>query len=134
MIRATRKTISLGVLLLATAFGSYAQVYSVHFYAGGRTYEHEWLFGSGSNCFGFEQYREYQDVNGMVVMTVPPGRGAVRCPRYTAIHLGSHSFRVQMPAWLVGALGFLGVASVVLLGRIGMAKARHPAQDLQQPG
>lgn len=113
MNSAQAKTI-LASLLVAAALNCHAQVYSVHVYAFGRVYDHQWLIGSPSNYYGFTQYREYQDANGRVLMTSEQHR-TVRMPTYTRIHLGSSGFTLRMPLWLVGTVAIVGLTSLCLL-------------------
>mgnify|MGYP000313947976 CR=1 FL=1 len=111
------------LMLLTFSLNCFAQVYSVNIYSGGRTYEHQWHIGSSTHWFGFTQYREYQDANGMVLLTSEQHR-TVRRPVYTQIDLIAVHFRLPIPAWVVGVIGFLllislGVLSAGARRRIG---------------
>jgi hypothetical protein len=116
-------SVKAGLTLLFVALGVScpAQVYSVHVYAGGRTYEHQWHIGSSPNWFGFTQYREYQDAKGMVLLTSEQHR-TVRRPAYTQIDLGQLNFRVKMPAWGVASVASIFIVCLTFLGLLGLCR------------
>src|SRR3954464_2297346 len=95
-------------LFVMTALVCEAQtVYSVNVYAGGVTYERDWLVGSGSRQFGLSQISQWEDSRGLVIINAGHERergGTQR--RYTRIHFGPAMFSVRAPGWLVAvALG-----------------------------
>jgi hypothetical protein len=66
---------------------------------------------------------EYQDANGMVLLTSEQWRTVSR-PVYTRIDFGSHNFRVRMPAWLLGTMAVAGLATMLALPAMIWQKTR----------
>jgi hypothetical protein len=122
---------SLTFVLLVAAISSRAQtVYSVGAYSMGQTHEHDWIVGSGSARFGFEQYRQYQDASGRDLYTFSDviAKG-VASPRYTTVYCGPLHFTVRGPAWLTGSLVAIGVVSLTLLILAGIGRVRRYQTD-----
>jgi hypothetical protein len=101
-------------------------VYSVHVYAGGVTYEHDWLIGNGSRQFGLSQISQWENSRGLVIIDAGHERehgGTQR--RYTRIHFGTARFSVRAPAWLVAIALSAAIASLFLLIIVGVGRIRR---------
>jgi hypothetical protein len=113
-------------LFMLVALACKAQVYSVQVYAGGVTYEHNWLIGSGSRQFGLSQISQWEDARGLLIIDAGHERergGTQR--RYTRIRVGAAMFSVRAPAWLVAiALGAV-ITSLFLLIIVGVGRIRR---------
>lgn len=118
----------IAVLFAAITLSCHAQVFSQHIYGGGRIYEHQWLIVSPPNYYGFTQYREYQDSNGMVLLSSEQYR-TVRTPTYTQIDLGRFQFTVRMPAWMVATTGVVLFALLILLADFARGRLKALRRD-----
>jgi len=114
-------------LLLMAALTCEAQtVYSLHPYAGGVTYEHDWLIGGRSCQFGLSQISQWEDSRGLLIIDAGHERergGTQR--RYTRIHFGTAMFSVRAPAWLVATALTAAITSLLVLLIVGVGKIRR---------
>src|SRR3954454_22950707 len=118
---------TLFVFVVMAALACEAQtVYSVHVYAGGITYEHDWLVGSGSSQFGLSQISQWEDLRGLVIIDAGHERERGGIQRsYTRIHFGAAMFSVRAPAWLVAIALGAGITVLFLLIFAGVGRIRR---------
>ena|SRR5436190_10574999 len=117
-------------LLVAVSACRAQSVYSVHAYAGGTTMEHQWLIGTPPNRFGFSQYSRWEDARGFAIMTFEHQTAQFGTQRrYTSLHLGSHSFAIRAPAWLVGCVGAAWCVFLLLLIFVATSRMRRHFRD-----
>ncbi|MEY2407690.1 MAG: hypothetical protein QOF48_360 [Verrucomicrobiota bacterium] len=121
-------------LFVMAALVCKAQIYSAHVYAGGVTYEHDWLVGSGSHQFGLSQISQWEDSRGLVIIDVGHERergGTQR--RYTRMHFGAAMFSVRAPAWLVAIALGAAITSLFLLIIVGVGRIRRRQSHAPNP-
>ena len=120
------RTLAAFLFVLAALACEAQTVYSVHVYAGGVTYEHDWLIGSGYRQFGLSQISQWEDSRGLVIIDAghERERGGTR-RRYTRIHFGAAMFSVRAPAWLVAIALGTAITSLFLLIIVGVGRIRR---------
>jgi hypothetical protein len=115
------------LLFLLVALACQSQtVYSVHVYAGGVTYEHDWLIDGGSFKVGLSQISQWENPRGLVIIDAGHEieRGGTQ-RKYTRIHLGVAMFSVRASAWLVAIVLSVAIASLFLLIIVGVGRIRR---------
>jgi hypothetical protein len=123
------RTITTVLLVMAALVCEAQTVYSVHVYAGGVTYEHNWFVGSGTRQFGLSQISQWEDSRGLVIINAGHERdlgGTQR--RYTRIHFGTAVFSVRAPAWLVAITLGAAITLVFSLIIVGVGRTRRHSQ------
>lgn len=115
------------LFMLAISPRTHAQtVYSASAYAGGEYTDRQWLIGTSHLRLGFASNYRYIDTQGYVIIGSDDARICTATKyRYTRIHLGTLTYDIHAPFWLVVALSILGATVMALILMAGFGKSRR---------
>jgi hypothetical protein len=116
MLRTVRSKLAPAMLAALLCWNAHAQVYSMGVYSAGRTYYQPWGVGYLTNFYGFYEYSDRLDSNGINEMDVT--RPAARTVTHTVISFGSRDVTLPITA---KTAGYLAIFSIALLAALLVA-------------